>query len=139
MISLVNFVIPWSLLSQLKQDKDVDSWKLKQLKQDVNLSQEKNVTVCKQVNKIFENQCFQKCLLRVIFLYHYYSETCTKQTIIIPELRVKVVFLFLAKTFYSRTVKPNSSYASIFYPFCLHVVYSKQKKDLQYPKAMKQK
>lgn len=57
----------------------------------------------------------------------------------IPELLVKAAFLFPARTFYSKIVKPSSSSASIFCLTCPHAVYNKQKKGQLYPVSEKTK
>lgn len=58
---------------------------------------------------------------------------------IIPELLARAAFLFLARTFYSKTVMPSSSSVSIFCLTCPHAVYNKQKKDQLYPVSEKTK
>lgn len=52
---------------------------------------------------------------------------------------MKVAFLFPARTFYSKIVKPSSSSASIFCLTCPHAVYNKQKKGQLYPVSEKNK
>lgn len=57
----------------------------------------------------------------------------------IPELLVRAVFLFPARTFYSKIVMPSNSSASIFCLTCPHAVYNKQKKGQLYPVSEKTK
>lgn len=52
---------------------------------------------------------------------------------------MKAAFLFPARTFYSKIVKPSSSSASIFCLTCPHAVYNKQKKGQLYPVSEKTK
>lgn len=62
---------------------------------------------------------------------------CVMNTI--PELLVTAVFLFPARTFYSKIVMPSNSSASIFCPICLHAAYNKQKKGQLCPVSEKTK